>query len=102
MNPLRSLSNSRRSEGKLLAMLGQSDLSLMELEATISALNDAFRRFLERDGASGEKLRCSFCHRSQSEVKRLIAGTKAAICDECAAIAVDTAQLPKDVPASPH
>lgn len=28
-------------------------------------------------------LRCSFCNKSQSDVKRLITGPSAAICDEC-------------------
>jgi len=32
---------------------------------------------------SGKNLRCSFCGKSQSEVKKLIAGPKVYICDEC-------------------
>ena len=31
----------------------------------------------------GDEPRCSFCGRSQSEVKRLIAGHSAYICNEC-------------------
>jgi ATP-dependent protease Clp ATPase subunit len=29
------------------------------------------------------KLRCSFCGKDQDQVKRLLAGEKALICDEC-------------------
>ncbi len=41
-------------------------------------------------GNRGRKeLRCSFCDRSQSEVRRLIAGPEVYICDECVAICND-------------
>ncbi len=33
--------------------------------------------------------RCSFCHKSQSEVKRMIAGPKVYICDECVQVCND-------------
>jgi len=31
------------------------------------------------------KLRCSFCGKDESQVKKLVAGAKAYICDECVA-----------------
>jgi ATP-dependent Clp protease ATP-binding subunit ClpX len=34
-----------------------------------------------------DRFRCSFCGKRQSEVKKLLAGEKAFICDECVAIA---------------
>jgi ClpX C4-type zinc finger len=38
----------------------------------------------EKKGASGEKtLYCTFCGKSQHEVKKLIAGPSVFICDEC-------------------
>ena len=38
----------------------------------------------EKKGASSEKvLYCSFCGKSQHEVKKLIAGPSVFICDEC-------------------
>ena len=38
----------------------------------------------EKKGASGEKnLYCSFCGKSQHEVKKLIAGPSVFVCDEC-------------------
>ncbi len=37
----------------------------------------------KRRGASGNGLRCSFCGKSQDEVKKLIAGPAVYICDEC-------------------
>ena len=41
--------------------------------------------------ASNDKkeVRCSFCGRTQDEVKRLIAGPNAYICNECVAICAD-------------
>ena len=35
------------------------------------------------------KLRCSFCNKSQDQVKRLIAGPNVYICDECVSICQD-------------
>lgn len=35
---------------------------------------------------------CSFCNKSKNEVKRLVAGTNAHICDECLTLAVDLIQ----------
>ncbi len=37
----------------------------------------------KRRGADGNGLRCSFCGKSQEEVKKLIAGPAVYICDEC-------------------
>ena len=38
----------------------------------------------DKKGASSEKtLYCSFCGKSQHEVKKLIAGPSVFICDEC-------------------
>jgi ATP-dependent Clp protease ATP-binding subunit ClpX len=33
------------------------------------------------------KLRCSFCGKSEDQVRRLVAGAKALICDQCVAVA---------------
>ena len=38
---------------------------------------------------SGEFLYCSFCHKSQHEVRKLIAGTAVHICDECVELCND-------------
>jgi ATP-dependent Clp protease ATP-binding subunit ClpX len=35
----------------------------------------------------GKKLRCSFCGKDQDDVKKLVDGAKAFICNECVAIA---------------
>lgn len=34
-----------------------------------------------------QKLHCSFCGKDQDQVRKLVAGSKAYICDECVAIA---------------
>jgi len=36
-----------------------------------------------------EKLYCSFCNQSQDQVRKLIAGPKVYICDECVEVCVD-------------
>jgi len=38
---------------------------------------------------SGTERHCSFCNKSQRDVKKLIAGPNVYICDECVAICVD-------------
>ena len=45
----------------------------------------------------GKKLRCSFCGKDQDDVKKLVAGAKAFICNECVAVAK---KLVKDSSAS--
>src|SRR5713226_5560693 len=37
----------------------------------------------------GQVLHCSFCRKSQRDVKKLVAGPAVYICDECIAICVD-------------
>jgi len=56
----------------------------------------------EKKGASGEKvLYCSFCGKSQHEVKKLIAGPSVFICDECVELCNDIIrdEAPADGPA---
>ncbi|HCE59971.1 MAG TPA: ATP-dependent Clp protease ATP-binding subunit ClpX, partial [Janibacter terrae] len=38
---------------------------------------------MARVGESGDLLKCSFCGKSQKQVKKLIAGPGVYICDEC-------------------
>ena len=38
---------------------------------------------MARIGESGDLLKCSFCGKSQKQVKKLIAGPAVYICDEC-------------------
>lgn len=49
-----------------------------------------------------KKLRCSFCGKTEDQVKKLVAGAKALICNECVAIAdrmmKDTADAPGEPP----
>ena len=40
-------------------------------------------RGVARIGESGDLLKCSFCGKSQKQVKKLIAGPGVYICDEC-------------------
>ena len=44
---------------------------------------------MPKKDASDEVLRCSFCNKSQREVKKLIAGPTVFICDECVDICLD-------------
>src|SRR3990167_482026 len=36
-----------------------------------------------KDGSDGKLLHCSFCGKSQHEVKKLISGPSVYVCDEC-------------------
>ena len=42
-----------------------------------------------RDDHGGGNLNCSFCGKSQKEVKKLIAGPTVYICDECIGLCND-------------
>jgi ATP-dependent Clp protease ATP-binding subunit ClpX len=44
---------------------------------------------MAKKASSDEALRCSFCNKSQREVKKLIAGPTVFICDECVDICLD-------------
>jgi ATP-dependent Clp protease ATP-binding subunit ClpX len=44
---------------------------------------------LERKGSDGKILYCSFCGKSQHEVRKLIAGPSVYICDECVELCND-------------
>ena len=55
----------------------------------------------EKKGSSSEKvLYCSFCGKSQHEVKKLIAGPSVFICDECIELCNDIIrdEVPADLP----
>jgi ATP-dependent Clp protease ATP-binding subunit ClpX len=55
----------------------------------------------DKKGASGEKvLYCSFCGKSQHEVKKLIAGPSVFICDECIELCNDIIrdEVPAEAP----
>src|SRR5213075_1560764 len=54
---------------------------------------------MSKKGNSGDVLRCSFCNKSQRDVKKLIAGPTVYICDECVDICLDiNAEDRKDEP----
>src|SRR5438552_18937316 len=40
-------------------------------------------------GVGSESMRCSFCQKTASEVRKLIAGPTVFICDECVEVCVD-------------
>jgi ATP-dependent Clp protease ATP-binding subunit ClpX len=40
-----------------------------------------------------EDAHCSFCGKSEAEVKQLIAGARASVCDECVALAIEIIAL---------
>ena len=43
----------------------------------------------KRKDGSGQLLYCSFCGKSQHEVRKLIAGPSVSICDECVVLCND-------------
>jgi hypothetical protein len=41
------------------------------------------------DAEQDKRLYCSFCDKSQDQIRKLVAGPKALICDECVDVCVD-------------
>jgi ATP-dependent Clp protease ATP-binding subunit ClpX len=52
---------------------------------------------MTRNSSSNSSLRCSFCSKSQSEVRKLIAGPNVYICDECIEICTDIIAEERDL-----
>ena len=52
---------------------------------------------MSRTDSNGSSLRCSFCSKSQSEVRKLIAGPNVYICDECIEICTDIIAEERDL-----
>jgi len=52
---------------------------------------------MSRNSSSNSSLRCSFCSKSQSEVRKLIAGPNVYICDECIEICTDIITEERDL-----
>jgi len=52
---------------------------------------------MSRSSTDGSSLRCSFCSKSQSEVRKLIAGPNVYICDECIEICTDIIDEERDL-----
>ncbi len=52
---------------------------------------------MSRNSSSNSSLRCSFCSKSQSEVRKLIAGPNVYICDECIEICTDIIAEERDL-----
>ena len=50
---------------------------------------------------SGDVLRCSFCNKSQNDVRKLIAGPTVFICDECVAVCQDIIDEDQSVEPAP-
>ena len=50
---------------------------------------------------SGDVLRCSFCNKSQNDVRKLIAGPTVFICDECVAVCQDIIDEDQSVEPTP-
>ena len=68
--------------------IAESGRSTPEIEKTLDVLRRAFRAFAESRGDSPPSTVCGFCKRNQEEVSVLVAASDAAICDECAALAI--------------
>src|SRR5512144_2152732 len=52
---------------------------------------------MSRKKGEGEGLKCSFCNKSQRDVRKLIAGPTVYICDECVDICLDIIAEEKEV-----
>jgi hypothetical protein len=102
MNLLRSLSDFVQAadqdsrSARVDTLFAESGLDTNVLESTLSLLNHSFRKLLERHAVEASELAfCSFCHRSQREVRVLVTTGQVGICDQCVDIAVDTLRSTK-------
>jgi ATP-dependent Clp protease ATP-binding subunit ClpX len=57
---------------------------------------------LDLKKGNGEVLRCSFCNKSQNDVRKLIAGPTVFICDECVAVCQDIIEEDQGSEPTPH
>ena len=51
--------------------------------------NNNSNKYGKKEKMDNKILRCSFCNKTQDQVKKLIAGPGAYICDECVTICSD-------------
>jgi len=74
---------------QVLSGLAQPRWQRTNIAVTLSA--DMFGRVKPKAGdvAKTGDLRCSFCSKSQNDVRKLVAGPAAFICDECIAVCND-------------
>lgn len=62
-------------------------------EALLSEVEQ--KRMLRSWGEDPKTLYCSFCNKSQHQVRKLIAGPASLICDECVGLCVEIVNNPK-------
>jgi hypothetical protein len=74
----------------------QSGLDHRDIETLIGSLRAGFGELLQLSAGLTDQERCSFCHRSQRDVRILVSATEAAICDECVSIAAETVARPRE------
>ncbi len=73
-----------------------SGFALCELHIMQNAFNVAHKEWQKEK----EKLSCSFCGKSQDQVKKLIAGPEVYICNECVDLCVELVAKEKEEEAS--
>lgn len=86
----------RRQEAPYLEPTTITDEEGNEVEATEEALEQSFLEWVKsgiekvyRAAGSTLHFSCSFCSKSRTEVRRLIAGPEVFICDECVGLCVE-------------
>lgn len=79
---------------EVVAFLFSTESAVLPVEAVRERLkqmalthHDAYEKALD---AAQSPMSCSFCGRTQHEVKKLIAGPSVMICDQCVVMAMDT------------
>jgi hypothetical protein len=60
-----------------------------EPQGVAGLIENMAERETKPTGASHSVMRCSFCNKAQAEVRKLIAGPTAFICDECVRVCTD-------------
>ncbi len=94
INELVRLAESCRSQQELATavarMVKETGANDRDIALAFSTLVTALQEHLNRPHETGQVVACSFCRKSQHEVKTIVQGPSAAICNECVAICADT------------
>jgi hypothetical protein len=88
----------KRQVLRVRAIDAMSEMTEAELNACESAVAEivlAIGKFPGGKRSEGIRMYCSFCGKSQHEVRKMVAGPSVFICGECAEVVADITKAPR-------
>jgi ClpX C4-type zinc finger protein len=79
-----------KTNAQVVAEVAASGASNRDIALAFSTLVRGLQEHLKGSETHDGLVACSFCHKSQRDVKTMIQGPTAAICNECVSICQDT------------